>query len=191
MKSSQIESLLADISNKNYKNLPLETRDAGYRFTLQQLNDITPGPMLSNNMGRAISSGRLLFFSVLAFIIIISAAFNYTNLTIAKAMSRMKEIALRRVVGSSRKHIFLQIVLESIITSLLALVLAFVLLQYLIPQFASLRLISLTDISFKTDAIVITLFIVFAIALGLLAGLLPATLLSRVKPLMLLQKLQK
>jgi putative ABC transport system permease protein len=190
MRSSQVESLLADIANKNYKSLPLETRDAGYRFTLQKLNDITPGPMLSNNMGRAISSGRLLFFSVLAFIIIISAAFNYTNLTIAKAMSRMKEIAMRRVVGGSRKHIFLQVALESIITSLLALVVAFVLLQYLIPQFANLSLISSTDISFRTDAIVITLFVVFAIALGLLAGLLPATVLSRVKPLMLLQKLQ-
>jgi putative ABC transport system permease protein len=190
VKSSQVESLLADIANKKYKNIPLETRDAGYRFTLQKLNDITPGPMLSNNMGRAISSGKLLFFSVLAIIIIISAAFNYTNLTIAKAMSRMKEIAMRRVVGGSRKHIFLQVVLESVITSLLALVFAFVLLQYLIPQFASLSLISSTDISFKTDASVITLFIGFAIVLGLVAGLLPATVLSRVKPLMLLQKLQ-
>jgi putative ABC transport system permease protein len=190
IQSSQIESLLAEIANKNYKNLPLETRDAGYRFTLQRLNDITPGPMLSNNMGKAISSGKLLFFSVLAFIIIISAAFNYTNLTIAKAMSRMKEIAMRRVVGSSRKHIFLQIVFESVVTSLLALLVAFVLLQYLVPQFAGLSLISTTDISLKTDTTVIMLFIIFAIVLGLIAGLLPATVLSRIKPLMLLQKLQ-
>ena len=102
----------------------------------------------------------------------------------------MKEIAMRKVVGSSRKHIFLQVVLESVITSLLALVLAFVLLQYLIPQFAGLSLISATDISFKTDAIMIMFFIAFAIVLGSIAGLLPATVLSRIRPLMLLQKLQ-
>jgi putative ABC transport system permease protein len=190
IKASQVEASLADIEQKSYKNLPLETRDAGYRFTLQALNDITPGPMLSNNMGKGLSSPILWFFSLLAFIIIMSAAFNYTNLTIAKAMSRMKEIAMRKVVGSSRKHIFLQIILESVITSLLALLVALILLQFLIPQFSSLGFISAADISFNITAEVVVLFIFFAIVLGLLAGILPATVLSRIKPLMLMQKLQ-
>jgi putative ABC transport system permease protein len=187
---SQVEASLAGIEKENYKNLPLETRDAGYRFTLQPLNSITPGPILSNSMGKGLSSTILWFFGMLAFIIIMSAAFNYTNLTIAKAMSRMKEIAMRKVVGSSRKHIFLQIVIESVITSLLALGVAFILLQFLIPQFTSLGFISAADISFKTDTTGVLLFIGFAIVLGLLAGIMPATVLSRIKPLMLMQKLQ-
>jgi putative ABC transport system permease protein len=102
----------------------------------------------------------------------------------------MKEIAMRKVVGSSRKHVFLQIVLESVITSLLALLVAFVLLQFLIPQFASLGFINQADISFNTDVTVVTIFIAFAILLGLSAGILPAAVLSRIKPLMLMQKLQ-
>src|SRR5438552_1630360 len=190
IKAAQAEAALAEIEKKNYKNLSLETRDVGYRFILQPLNAITPGPLLSNNMGKAMSSGKLWFFSLLAFVIIMSAAFNYTNLTIAKAMSRMKEIAMRKVVGSSGKHIFLQIVLESVITSLLALVVAFILLQFLVPQFSSLGFISSADISFKTDAVIIILFVSFAITLGLVAGLLPASVLSRIRPLMLIQKLQ-
>src|SRR5215831_11089953 len=190
IKASQVEASLAEIAKKNYKDLPLETRDAGYRFMLQPLNEITPGPILSNNMGKGLPSSLLWFFSLLAFIIIMSAAFNYTNLTIAKAMSRMKEIAMRKVVGSSRKHIFLQVVLESIITSLLALAVAFVLLQFLIPQFSRIGFINQADISFKTDALVVILFIAFAVLLGLVAGILPAMVLSRIKPLMLMQKLQ-
>jgi putative ABC transport system permease protein len=190
VRAVQVEAALTAIEKKNYKGLTLETRDVGYRFRLQALNDITPGPLLSNNMGRAISSNMLWAFSLLAFVIILSAAFNYTNLTVAKAMSRMKEIAMRKVVGSTRKHIFLQIVLESVVTSLLALVVAFILLQFLIPQFSSLGFVSAADISFKTDTTVVVLFIVFAIVLGLLAGILPATVLSRIKPLMLMQKLQ-
>jgi putative ABC transport system permease protein len=190
VKAAQAEAALAEIEKKNYKNLPLETRDAGYRFRLQSLKAITPGPLLSNNMGKAISSAKLWFFSLLAFVIIMSAAFNYTNLTIAKAMGRMKEIAMRKVVGSSRKHIFFQVLLESITTSLLALVLAFILLQFLIPQFSSLNFISSADISFQTDAAIIIFFIAFAVVLGFGAGLLPATVLSRIKPLMLIQKLQ-
>src|SRR4029078_12747114 len=152
---------LAEIVKRNYKGLTLETRDAGYRFYLQPLNDITPGPLLSNNMGKGLSSTVLWFLSILAFIIIMSAAFNYTNLTIAKAMSRMKEIAMRKVVGSSRKHIFLQIILESVITSLLALLVALILLQFLIPQFSSLGFISAADISFNITAEVVVLFIFF------------------------------
>ena len=190
IKKSRVEAALAEIETKNYKDLPLETRDAGYRFILQPLNDITPGPMLSNSMGKGLSSSLLWFFSLLAFIIITSAAFNYTNLTIAKSMMRMKEIAMRKVVGSSRKLIFLQIVLESVVTSLIALAAAFILLQFLIPQFASLGFISQANINFRTDAIVIALFISFAIILGIIAGLLPAAVLSRIKPLMLMQKLQ-
>ena len=144
--------------------------------------------MLSNNMGKTMSSGKLWFFSLLAFVIIMSAAFNYTNLTIVKAMSRTKEIAMRKVVGGSRKHILLQIVLESIVTSLFALALAFILLQFLIPRFSSLGFIRAANISFKTDATTIILFIAFATALGLAAGLFPATVLSRIKPLTLIQK---
>lgn len=190
VKSSQVEAALDKIEKENYKDLPLETRDAGYRFVLQPLNKITPGPILSNGMGNALPSTILWFFGLLAFIIIMCAAFNYTNLTIAKAMSRMKEIAMRKVVGSSRRDIFLQIVVESVITSLLALVIAFVFLQFLIPQFSRIGFINQADISFKTDAAVLLLFIAFATILGLIAGLLPATVLSRVKPLMLMQKLQ-
>ncbi|HVX25248.1 MAG TPA: ABC transporter permease, partial [Parafilimonas sp.] len=65
-----------------------------------------------------------------------------------------------------------------------------ILLQFLIPQFTSLGFINNADISFKTDATVIILFIAFAIILGIIAGLLPAAVLSRIKPLMLMQKLQ-
>jgi ABC-type antimicrobial peptide transport system permease subunit len=146
--------------------------------------------MLSNNMGRALSSNLLWAFSLLAFVIILSATFNYTNLTIAKAMSRMKEIAMRKVVGSSGKHIFLQITIESVFTSFVALSVAFILLQFLIPKFSRLSFISEADINFKADLAVILRFIAFAVILGCLAGLLPASVLSRIKPLMLIQKLQ-
>jgi len=190
VKPARIEASLAEIVKRNYKDLPLETRDAGYRFYLQPLNRITPGPMLSNGMGKGMPALILWFLGILAFIIILSAAFNYTNLTIAKAMGRMKEIALRKVVGSLRRHIFMQLVLESVITSLLALIVAFILLWFLIPQFSRLGFIRTADISFNTDSSLIILFFGFAVVAGLIAGLLPAAVLSRIKPLMLMQKLQ-
>jgi putative ABC transport system permease protein len=190
VKAEQAEAELARIVVKNYKGLTQGTRDAGYHFTLQPLNAITPGPKLSNNIGKGISTGTLWAFSILALVIILSAAFNYTNLTIAKAIGRVKEIAVRKITGSNRKQIFLQIIVESVMTSLLALAVAFILLQLLIPQFSSLGFVQDLKISFTTDATAIILFVGFAALLGLIAGLLPATILSRIHPLMLMQKLQ-
>ncbi len=190
VKPSQAEAALAEIVKDNYKNLVLEARDAGYQFKLQSLRAITPGPNLSNNMGRALSSGILWFFTMLSTIIILSAAFNYTNLTLAKAMSRTKEIAMRKVVGSDRKHIFFQILLESVLTSIIALVVALVFLQLLIPRFSALSFIRAANIDFNINPSLVLYFLLFAIALGTIAGILPASVLSRIRPLALMQKLQ-
>ena len=184
------EAALAEIEKSNYKNLLTASTNAGYHFTLQPLNSITPGPLLSNNMGKAMSSARLWAFGLLAFVILLSASFNYINLTIARASGRMKEIAVRKIAGSSRKHIFFQLVFESVINCLLALVIGYLLLQIIIPKFSSLTFINQAGISFKTGAFIISLFLAFAVVLGLVAGLFPATVLSRVQPLMLMQKMQ-
>ncbi len=185
-----VEKYLADISGKQYKGLTLESRDKGYNFQLQPLNKISPGPLLSNNMGKALPETALWFMSVLVLVIILFAAFNYTNLTVAKAMSRMKEIAVRKVAGSSRRQVFFQILTESILTSLLAFVVALILLQWLIPQFASLSFISGADIRFKIDMPVVLLCMLFAFLIGIIAGIIPASILSRIRPLMLMNKLQ-
>lgn len=187
---AKVEKYLADISNKQYKGLKLESRDKGYDFKLQSLSKISPGPRLSNNMGKALPEAVLWFMSVLAFVIILFAAFNYTNLTVAKAMSRMKEIAVRKIAGSSRRQVFFQILTESILTALLAFGVALILLQWLIPQFARLSFISGADIRFSTDMPVVLLCIAFAFFTGIIAGIIPASILSRIKPLMLMSKLQ-
>jgi len=187
---AKVEELLSGISAKQYRNLSLESRDKGYRFNLQPLDKISPGPLLSNNMGRALPETVLLFMSVLAFVIILFAAFNYTNLTLAKAMSRTKEIALRKVVGSSRIQVFFQILAESVILSLLAFMLALIILQWLIPQLKSLSFISVADIHFAIDIPVILLFLMFTFLVGIVAGIIPASVLSRTDSLMLMNKLQ-
>ena len=48
----EVEQALKEIYAKNYSGLKLETRDKGYEFYLHTLDDITPGPELSNQMGQ-------------------------------------------------------------------------------------------------------------------------------------------
>jgi putative ABC transport system permease protein len=185
-----VEHALASISQLNYKDKVLEPRDAGYRFYLQPLNDITPGPLLSNSSGKGIPAIVLWALGLLAAIIMLSSVFNYTSLSIARASTRMKEIAMCKVVGARRSSIFSQILLESVMMALISSVVAFLLLQILIPGISAISFINSLDIDFSAKPEALLLFIVFAIAVGVMGGILPGLALSSIKPLALFANLQ-
>lgn len=185
-----VEHALTSISQLNYKDKVLESRDAGYRFYLQPLNAITPGPLLSNSSEKGIPAFVLGAFGILAAIIMLSSVFNYASLTVAMASTRMKEIAMRKVAGGRRSSVFSQILVESVLIALLSSAVAFLLLQILIPRISALSFINSLNIDFSAKPGAILLFIVFAIFVGLLGGLLPGLTLSDIKPLALFANLQ-
>ncbi len=180
---------LDDIARTHFEGLSLESRDAGYEFVLQPLDDITPGPMMSNNMGRALPLQVLWFLSALSIIVILSACFNYTNLTIARALTRAREVGVRKVLGANRRQVFGQFISEALFMALLALGVGFVLLQLTIPAFNSIQSLSVLDITLSIDASAVLLFVGFAVVVGMTAGLIPAAVLSRFSPLSIIQKL--
>jgi len=92
--TKEVNEALASISKKNYANLKLETRDKGYEFYLQPLSEITPGPGLSNAMGSGMPTFLLIFLGTLAGIVLIMSIFNFTNLMIAKSLTRAREIGV-------------------------------------------------------------------------------------------------
>ena len=188
--SASAELALSDIAKSHYQNLELESRDAGYRFTLQNLNTITPGQILSNNMGRGMPQFLIWFLMVLGIIIMLSACFNYTNLTVAQSFVRTREIGVRKVIGASRKQVFWQFISEAVVTALLALSMGYLLLLAMKRLFMQLQFTELMDIRLSEDASLYTLFLLFALVVGLVAGLLPAITLSKTSPQNALQKLQ-
>lgn len=184
------ETAMRQIAANAYAKLKLESRDAGYRFYLQPLSGITPGPAFSNSMGKGLPSILLWFLSALGAIVMLSACFNYTNLSIARALTRAKEVGVRKVMGATRGQVFRQFVSEAVVVSGLSLGLAFLLLQGTIPLFNQLQFLESTDVSLQMDGATAGWFLAFALGVGLLAGILPATVLSRFQPLIILQKLQ-
>ncbi len=134
----EVENALAEVTAKGYAGLQMETRDAGYSFSLQPLAKITPGGNLSNSMGRGLPSFLLIFLSVLGLIVILSASFNYTSLSIARSLSRTKEVGVRKVLGASRRQVFWQFIFEAVAMALLALLLAYPLLKVAIQGFNQL-----------------------------------------------------
>jgi putative ABC transport system permease protein len=179
---SELTRILDNISQVKYE--PYEDYEAS--FFLQPLAEISPGKMLSNPMSIRMPIEGFYFLSILALIIIFSACFNYTNLTIARSLSRMKEIALRKINGAYRIQVFTQFTIEAIIISLIALVISILLLQLIKPGFSGLWINKYMDIGLEENFLAYLFFVVFSILIGILSGLIPAWLLSAFKPLNML-----
>jgi putative ABC transport system permease protein len=183
----EVTQALATISKKNYGNLKLETRDKGYEFYLHPLNEITPGPLLSNNMGSGMPTFLLIFLGTLAGVVLIMSVFNFTNLMIAKSLTRAREIGVRKIVGAKRFQVFNQFVSETVIFALIALVFSYVILQFLKTGFLQLPLNEEFSMNLDEDFMLYLIFLGFAITVGIVAGLLPAAYLSAFQPLKVLK----
>lgn len=124
-------------------------------------------------------------FGAVALLILLTAGINYVNLSTARALSRAREVGLRKVVGARRGQLLRQFLTESILMSELALVSAMGMATLLMPLF---RRLTGKDIStvlmFQWDTIWI--FPVAACFLGLAAGGIPALLLSAFQPFQVL-----
>jgi putative ABC transport system permease protein len=178
----EAEGALADIRRKYYSDLKLETRDKGYEFFVLGIPELTPGPGMSNQMGRGMPEVLILFLGALVGIVMLMACFNYTNLMIAKSLSRAREIGVRKIVGAQRIQVFLQFVGEAVVFSVICLFISYLLLQLLKPAFMQLNMAREFEAELKEDFVLYLYFFLFAVGIGIVAGLLPAGYLSAFRP---------
>jgi len=178
----EVQQALANIYKKHYTGLKLETRDKGYEFYLQALPAITPGPELSNQMGTGMPTMLLIFLGALAGIVLLMSVLNFTNLTIARSLTRAREVGVRKVVGAQREQVFAQFLGETVVFAMFALVVLYVLLQFLKVGYLQLPINEEFSMNLDEDISLLMLFAVFALAVGTMAGILPATYLSAFRP---------
>jgi putative ABC transport system permease protein len=174
-----VQSYLTDYENENYD----ETTEYIVEFNIQKMTDITPGPLYGNQIGSAMPNFFVYGLGILALLIIICAAFNYTNLSAARALTRTKEVGVRKVMGARKRQLTLQFIVESILVSMLSLVVAIGLLQFLIPAFEGLQMSSLLSWDLKMTGKAYLQFFVFSIGVGLITGLFPALYMSSFQPI--------
>ncbi|HYC87491.1 MAG TPA: FtsX-like permease family protein, partial [Chryseosolibacter sp.] len=186
---SQASSVLAAISEKYGRGLKLEGGSTGFQFFLHPLDKITPGPSsIFNQMGPGLPWSALLFLGALALVVLVMSIFNFTNLTIAKSLTRAREIGIRKIAGAKRSQVFLQFVGESIVFAMISLACSYILLQFLKKGITALWLSNDFAVGLEEDLIVYVLFIAFGIFVGLIAGAMPASYLSAFRPLSVLKE---
>ncbi|MEK6476501.1 ABC transporter permease [Catalinimonas sp. 4WD22] len=181
-----LASSFPQISAEHYRDIDPVRADFGY----QLLTDITPGGHVNNQLAPTMPAMMIYFLAGLVLVVMLSACFNYTNLSVARALSRAKEVGVRKVVGAKRSQLFMQFVSEAVVVAFLALVAAILLLQVLEPAFYSiLDEEGRSVISFASDYSIYIYFVAFTLLVGLLAGVFPALLLSRFNPVQVLKNL--
>ncbi|WP_420147474.1 ABC transporter permease [Spirosoma sp.] len=132
------------------------------------------------SVGPHMSPRILWILGGLALIVILSACFNYTNLSMARAIRRFKEIGVRKAIGAEKGQIRQQFLAESIMISLLALVLSFLIFLVLRPFLINLAPEMQQTVKLELTASMVVVFIVFSVTIGIIAGFMPALFFSKV-----------
>lgn len=178
----QLNSLATSLNSNN--------TEGSVAFIAQEFNKISPsGEGLGNEMYAVSPWGKIIAEITIAIIILLAACFNYTNLTVARALSRAKEVGIRKIAGAGRIHVFVQYLIEAILLSLLALCLAWICLSFIIRYAPFNDEYEFIPSSFKYNLPFVMYTIAFGLFAGVMAGIAPAWMLSAFTPLRVMKKL--
>lgn len=176
--TSKVNQALAQISIGKFPDETVRTY-----FQLQPLHDIGE-QQLVNDLSVAVPNIVLYVLSFLALLILLTACFNYTNLTVAKSLTRGKEVGVRKVMGANRRQVFFQFLVESVVLAVGAFVFATLFFDFiLIPQMKSFAGFEALNLRLESDGLSYLAFFIFSVLTGIIAGILPSTYLSSFQPI--------
>ena len=115
---------------------------------------------------------------LIAGFLLIMAVVNFINFTVSQSFTRLKEIGVRKTMGSSKFQLILQLTTEYILLVGIAGLCALGLYPFLAPLFEAVMLTTLPGI-LELPLSFMVYFIFSLLFLGILSGLYPAVKLSR------------
>lgn len=163
------------------KYLKKEIGEANYRMELQPLTTIHLHSDLEYELSTNGKINTVYIFSAIALLILVIACINYINLYTARSLKRIREVGVRKAIGSQRLQLIGQFLTESFIMTLLAGMVAFLLAQAALPVFNKLAEKSLT-IQYHNGWTTAMVSASFLLLIGLVSGLYPAMMLSGYRP---------
>lgn len=156
------------------------------KLHLQKLTDIH---LHSHLMGEAAVNSDIKYvyiFGCIAFFILLIACINYMNLASALALTRLKEVGVRKVIGARRSQLFAQFFTESSLIIVIALVLSITTVILLMPAFENFNE---TAYTFSIQQYVLFGIGIMVLLFGtvLLAGSYPSVYISSFRPVAILK----
>ena len=149
-----------------------------------RLMPLTKIHLYSNKVAELEANGNIQYvyiFSAIAIFILLIACVNFMNLSTARSANRAKEVGVRKVLGSFKRDLVQQFLIESMLISCIALIIALVIAWLLLPYFNQLASTHIA-LSFTSIPFLLPILVLIALLTGLLAGSYPAFYLSSFQP---------
>jgi putative ABC transport system permease protein len=183
-----LQSKLASIIEKNKPELKENHQTEA--LALQPVKDIHLRSDLAEEFELNGSGTTVFFIGLIGIFVLVIAWINYVNLSTARALSRAKEVGVRKVAGASKYQLVQQFIVESALLNLCSVLLAFGIMSACLPYFDELSGLSIT-----TGYLLRPWFLLLAAGVWvvgtLMAGFYPALVLSSFKPVTVLKGLLK
>ena len=128
-----VEETLTRLVNSNSRRRVSERTTT---ISLQPLSDLHYFRGLEGEMGSQTNQKSLIFLFIIALLTILIAWINYVNLSTAMAAKRADEIGMRKLIGASKFHIWLQSFIETVILNLAAIILSLIFYRAFLNSFA-------------------------------------------------------
>ena len=182
------EASLTTIQNQSKKYLQLynaaNVDDKIATFHFQPLKSMAFHSYKVNNCRfNSTHIAAYIMLLVIAIATLLLVYFNYMNIAIASASTRLKEIGVRKVMGSSRKQIIIQFILENVILCTIAILVGLLLAKYFfLPWFMQIVNVDLAKNLFnnyRTWEALVALIVISALS----GASYPAIYISAFKPI--------
>jgi putative ABC transport system permease protein len=177
-----LQNVLKSVS-KQANTVLIPSVGKNFVFDAQPLGRISPGNLPMHNLTAEPILPNLIAFALIGLSILLLAFFNYVNLTLASSLDRAREIGIRKVAGAVRYDLVLQFLTESVLAAIFAFSLAYIQLRAISMLPTVQNIIG----EASQDKTLWIYFILFTIISGLIAGWIPARVLSGFQPVRVLK----
>lgn len=170
---------IAQFRNKIVDFIKTKDKNSNVTILLQKYSDIY---LYNRFEDGKLAGGRIEYvrlFSIIALFILVIACINFMNLSTAKTFRKIKEVGIKKTIGSSRVALIGQYLGESLIISFFAFILAVLFVALLLPQFNA---ITGKHLTLSPDGKLVFASISIMFLTGLIAGVYPAFYLSGFRP---------
>lgn len=160
----------------------LKSKDEGNKKKILFLQQYSKNYLYGKFENGVLAGGRIFYvklFSFIALFILLIACINFMNLSTARASKRLKEVGIKKTLGSNRKALIIQYLSESTLITLLSLIVAIVIVLLFLPHFNA---ITGKHLSYNFDVKVILSVLGVVLFTGFISGSYPALYLSSFNP---------
>ena len=167
-------------TGRNYEDYLAEGNDF-FHFGIQPLSDVHLNTDILDNIQNKGNKKQIYLFTLIAIFILIMACINYINITTARATKRAREVAIRKVIGASKKQLVWQFLGESFLFIFISVIVALTLTELIVPNIRTI-----TGLSFSTEYIHSLGFsiglVILILLISFISGIYPALIISSVTP---------